>query len=492
MGFNFRDVDREQQFLMPPSVLEWLPEDHLAWFVIDAVEAFDLGGFVACYREDGRGGAAYEPATMVAVLVYAYCVGDCSSRLIERRLAEDVAYRVVAANQRPDHATIARFRAEHEDALAGLFGQVLALCAEAGMVRVGVVAVDGTKIRADASGTQNMTADAPDRALDAEARRIIEEAKAIDRVEDEQFGNARGDELPPELADRSRRLARLREAEARLEAEAGRSKDAARVNVTDPDSRIMKTPSGFVQGFNAQAAVTADQILVAAELTASPVDVHELEPVVTATRANLDEVGVGEAIGTIVADAGYYSTKNALLETGAELLIAPTKGASLPTKAPAEPEDRRGEAAQLERERAARMAEVFDRSLTNEITLTAAASELGLSLSRACVLRQDYQRHGLDALVRRKRANGEGRGPRPVERSRRVRHAMLRRFASARARFLYAQRSIAIEPVFGQIKAARGVRRFQRRGLAACASEWKLLAATHNLLKLWRHQLAIT
>lgn len=202
MGFNFREADRDQQFLLPPSVRDWLPEGHLAWFVLDVVAELDLMVFRARYRCDGRGGAAYDPAVMVAVLVYAYCVGDRSSRLIERRLVEDVAYRVLAAHAQPDHATIASFRADHEDALRGLFAQVLALCAAAGMVNVGIVTVDGTKIAADASGTANMRAEALERALNEEARRIVAEAKARDAAEDETLGPARGDELPAAMAER--------------------------------------------------------------------------------------------------------------------------------------------------------------------------------------------------------------------------------------------------------------------------------------------------
>lgn len=497
MGFNFRGGDRGQQFLLPPSVQDWLPEGHLAWLVLDVVGELDLAAFHCRYRADGRGGAAYEPSLLVGVLLYAYCVGDRSSRLIERRLVEDVAYRVVAANTRPDHATIARFRADHEDALAGLFAQVLALCAAAGMVRVGVVSVDGTKIAADASGVQNMTKARVEEALEAEARLILEEAKAIDAAEDDAFGEARGDELPDELADRSSRLARLRAAKARLDtaadAQSSRRKAAKEpvVNTTDPDSRIMKTPGGFVQGFNAQAAVTTDQVVVAAELTASPIDVHQFEPLVGAATTNLAAAGVAEPIGVIVADAGYYSTTNATLEAGCEVLIAPTKAKSLPTAAPAPPRDRRADTNRAETERATRIAKAFDRTLIGELTLTVAANELGMSVSRACVLRDAYRRRGVDALLRRKRANGEGRRPRGIAQEALVRHHMLSRLATAAGRELYAQRARTIEPIFGQLKAGRGVRRFQRRGLAACASEWKLLAATHNLLKLWRQRLAI-
>jgi transposase len=492
MALNLRGGDREQQFLMPPSVREWLPEGHLGWFVVDVVGELDLSVFLGRYRADGRGGAAYDPSVLVAVLLYAYCVGDRSSRLIERRLVEDVAYRVVAANVCPDHATIARFRADHEDAIAGLFAQVLVLCAEAGMVRVGVVAVDGTKIAADASGVRNMTEEQLERAYAQEARRIIEEAKAIDAAEDERFGEARGDELPPELADRSQRLARLRAAkralESRRSADPSAEDRSLKVNITDPESRVMKTSSGFTQGFNAQAAVTVEQIMVAAELTASPVDVYQLAPMIAATNANLAATGVDTRIGTVVADAGYYSTENALLNTGSELLIAPTKTRSLPREPLPAPPDSWAEDHRREQRRAKHRAEVFDRTLRGEITLTAAADELDLSLSRACVLRQAYQQRGVEALMRFKRPNGQGRRPRRLDRSTLVRHAMLERLASPEGTELYAHRARTVEPVFGQIKAIRNARRFQRRGLVACTSEWKLLAATHNLLKLWRHR----
>src|SRR5215204_5936202 len=193
MAQNFLACDRDQELLLPPSLREWLPEGHLAWFVIDAVAALDLKTFYAAYRDNGQGRAAHDPAMMVALLLYVYAIGERSSRRLERRCLEDVATRVICANQRPDHTTIARFRQRHETALAELFGEVLALCADAGLVRVGMIAVDGTKVAANA---------APQATRDYEqiAREILAEADAVDAAEDEQFGDARGDELPPELA----------------------------------------------------------------------------------------------------------------------------------------------------------------------------------------------------------------------------------------------------------------------------------------------------
>src|SRR5215213_9367988 len=297
MAQNFVACDREQELLLPPSLREWLPEGHLAWFVIDAVGAFDLSKFYAAYRVDGHGRPAHDPAMMVALLLYGYAVGERSSRRLERRCVEDVATRVICANRAPDHTTIARFRQRHESALAELFGEVLALCAEAGLVRVGVIAVDGTKVAANA---------APQATRDYEqiAREILAEADAVDAAEDEQFGDARGDELPPELATAQGRPDRLREAKRRLEEEhrvqcganaayeayrargvdkngkkfgrppkpfASPPAPAGKINLSDLDSRNVKTSRGWVQGYNAQAVATEDQIVIAAEVTvASP------------------------------------------------------------------------------------------------------------------------------------------------------------------------------------------------------------------------------
>src|SRR5919108_3313939 len=212
MGQRFVACDREQSFLMPPDVREWLPANHLAWFVIDAVGEMDLDAFYAAYRFDGRSRPPYDPAMMVALLLYAYARGVPSSRAIERACVEDVAFRVIAAQQRPDHATIARFVANHQDAIAGLFSEVLTLCARSNLAQVGVIAIDGTKVAANASRNEN---------LDYEqiARELVERAIATDQAEDELYGEARGDELPPEFSTSAGRRGWLREAKKRLEAE---------------------------------------------------------------------------------------------------------------------------------------------------------------------------------------------------------------------------------------------------------------------------------
>src|SRR4051812_26369971 len=209
MGQNFIAWDREQELLLPPSLREWLPEDHLAWFVIDAVGELDLTAFYAVYRRDGHGRPAHDPALMVALLLYSYARGERSSRRIERRCVEDVATRVICANQTPDHTTIARFRQRHELAIAGLFGEVLALCAEAGLVEVGVIAVDGTKVNANAS--HHATRD-----YEQIAAEILEDAAAVDAEEDERFGERRGDELPAELSTAPGRRGWVRGAKRRL------------------------------------------------------------------------------------------------------------------------------------------------------------------------------------------------------------------------------------------------------------------------------------
>jgi transposase len=343
MPQNFLSCEREQVLLLPASLSDWLPEDHLAWFVLAAVEELDLGAFYGDYRADGHGRAAHDPAMMVGLLLYAYSRGQRSARGIERECVENVAFRVVAANQVPDHATIARFRQRHETAIAGLFSGVLGLCAEAGMVKVGVVAVDGTKIKANASQHSN-------RDYEQIASEILAEAGAIDAAEDERYGERRGDELPPELAtsqgrrgwlrdarqrlDAKRELEaapiardrppRLREAKRRLEEElsfecaantayeAYRARGvmsdgrrfgarptpyqppqvpAGKINVVDLDSRNVKTPRGYMQGYNAQAAVNEAHVVVAAEVTAASSDFGHLEPIVAAVLAELQAVG---------------------------------------------------------------------------------------------------------------------------------------------------------------------------------------------------------
>jgi transposase len=465
MAQNFIGCDRDQVLLMAPSLRDWLPADHLAWFVISAVEAMDLAAFYGVYRLDGQGRPAHEPAMMVTLLVYAYARGQRSSRRIERSCVEDVAFRVIAANVVPDHTTIARFRQRHQDALGGLFGDVLALCAEAGLAGVEVLAVDGTKLHANASGHAN-------RDYEQLANEILAEADAVDRAEDERFGERRGDELPERLTSEGGRRAwleaakqrlqerraaegkpvassrpeRLREAKRRMEEELetecranaayedwrargvmsnGRrlitpnkpyqlpERPVGRVNVTDPDSKTVKVPKGFIQGYNAQAAVNARQIVIAAELTNDSPDFGLLQPLVEAALAELDAIGEAALPGVVLADAGYWHHEQMdnLAARGLQVLVAPDAG------------HRRTPRRGRDKGRFAFMRSVLQ-------------SELGAAL--------------------------------------------------------YGQRKALIEPVFGHTKFNRRIDRFQRRGIAACRSEWRMICLTHNLAKLYRHQLTRT
>jgi transposase len=465
MPQNFIACDREQSFLMPPDVRDWLPEGHLVWFILDAVAGMDLDAFYAVYRRDGLGRPAYEPSMMAALLLYAYARGTRSARAIERACEEDVAYRVIAAQQKPDHATIARFVERHEQALAGLFSSVLSLCAQAGLARVGVVAIDGTKIHANASR---------DATLDYEriAREIIEEAKAIDAAEDELYGEARGDELPPEIAtaqgrrkylrewqrqlDQKRaeearpiprsRPKRLVESKRRLEEElfteqranqayeAYRARDRDKlgrrlstppkpytppatpegsINTTDLDSRLVKGMRGWIQGYNAQAATNEQQIVIAAEVMVASPDFGHLEPMVDAAKAELRAAGVNDTPGVVLADAGYWHQEQMerVVARGSQVLIPPDSS------------------------------------------------------------RRKNTRPGWDG------------GP----------YAFMRRvLATDHGAELYRHRQQLIEPVFANTKFNRRMDRFHRRGRSAARTEWRLITATHNLLKLHQHQLAAT
>ena len=451
MAYNFIPCDRDQVFLMPPSLHDWVGEDHLAWFVVDAVSEMDLSAFYAKYRSDGWGAAAFTPDMMVSLLLYAYCVGERSSRKIEKLCETDVAFKIVAANRKPDHATIARFRRNNLEELEELFMQILRLCGEAGLVKVGVVAIDGTKVKANAALAANRTHEAIEKEIKREVTKMLTEAETVDREEDGRYGKKRGDELPEELRVRKTRVARLRECKARLEREAqeraasqqkkideraakeeaagkklrGRKpkepdptpSEKAKANVSEPESRIMKTRKGYVQGYNAQAAVTEEQIIVAAEVTQEANDVKQLHSTIEKTAENLQGAGVEERVGTALADAGYWSEANVqeAEADGPELLIATTK---------------------------------------------------------------DWKQR----KAARERPPPRGRIPKDLS----CRERMERKLMTRRGRALYKKRSRTVEPVFGQIKDARGVGRFLLRGLKGASGEWKLLCGTHNLLKLWR------
>jgi transposase len=357
MAYNFLRGNRDQPFLLPPDLRDWLPADHLTWFILDVVDQLDLGPFLRAYRADGHGHPAYHPKTLLGVLLYAYATGVRSSRQIQRRCVEDLAFRVLAGNQLPDHVTIARFRVRHEQALAGFLVQSLKLCAAAGMIKLGTVALDGTKVAANAANTASHTHDK----IEREVAEILRQAADADQRDDLKHGQARGDELPAALASKAGRLARLRQAKALLEAEAAerqrryqqrvaalaaaarakgkqprahikpRRRDEApnpkaTANTTDPDSGFMHTRRGSIQGYNAQAVTTTEQVIVAAELTQQANDLQQLQPMLTATAATLGAAGITQRPGTLLADSGYWTIANlTAIPDAPELLIPPAR-----------------------------------------------------------------------------------------------------------------------------------------------------------------------
>lgn len=448
MAYNFLPCDRNQVYLLPPSLADWLPQDHLAWFVLDAVEQIDLKQFYKKYRTDGVGNSAFNPSMMVGLLIYSYCTGERSGRRIEKYCQTDVAYKVITANQYPDHSTISRFRKDNESHLKKLFLEILRLCAEAGLVKLGKVSLDGTKIKANASLEANRTLNN----LELEIDKMLSEAAAKDAEEDKALGaDKRGDELPEELRNRNSRISRLKACKERLEGEKAQTCQAqqdkidqrkakeestgeksrgrkpkspedavnkdAKANVVDPDSRIMKTRKGYVQGLNAQAVVTEQQVIVAEDVTQQENDKQQLHPMLEQTESNRQAVGIKEETGVALADAGYSSDDNFTKTTAGnvELLVATQK---------------------------------------------------------------DYKQ--------RKAMQGKPPPEGPIPEGLSATELMERKLLTERGHQLYKLRGRTVEPVFGQIKDVRGFDRFMRRGFEACRSEWSLICATHNLLKLWR------
>ncbi len=323
MGKSYRPYHPDEDLLLPPSLREWLPENHLAYFVSDVVDHLDLSAMDAVYGNEKRGQPPYDPQMMTKILVYGYCVGVFSSRRIERRLVEDIAFRVLAADNQPNFRTISDFRKMHLKTLEGLFEQVLKIALEAGAMRVGRVAVDGTKVKANASKHKAMSYDRmqeKEKQLRAEIQQLLEQAEAADAEEDARYGKDRqGDELPAELQRRESRRKKIREAKRALEARAREKaateggdakpappKDKDQYNFTDPESRIMKGADGFVQGYNAQAAVEPTmQLIVAQTVTQATNDKEQLMPMVEAV-----EQQSGQRPEELLADSGYCSEKN--------------------------------------------------------------------------------------------------------------------------------------------------------------------------------------
>jgi transposase len=439
MSKVFRPYDPEQTYLMPASLHDWLPQGHLAYFVSDVVDHLDLSSITERYESEERGYPPYHPKMMVKVLLYAYCIGVPSSRKIAKRLQEDIAFKVLAANNTPDFRTISDFRKEHLKALAALFLQLLKLCQKAGLVKLGHVALDGTKIKANASKHKAMSykrMKEEEVRLEGEVRDLLKRAEETDNAEDKQYGKDKsGDELPEELAFRESRLRKIREAKAALEAEAKANgeqkpvkgeksggvrpkaitaelpKDKAQRNFTDPESHIMPVSGGkdFMQAYNAQAAVdSAHQVIVAAETINQPADRGQAEPMMEKVKEN-----TGKLPREMSADAGYFSSEAVtnLTAKGIDVYMPPNK--------------------------------------TPHSDFVQAAPR--------------------------------GRIPKNLS----VIDRMRRKLRTKKGQKCYALRKELPEPVFGQIKQVRGFRQFLLRGLEKVSGEWKFICAGHNLLKLF-------
>jgi transposase len=428
MAKTYRPYCPDQLFLLPPSLQDWLPENHLVYFVGDVVDQMDLSDIESYYEKEDRGQPPYHPRMMTKILVYAYCVGVFSSRKIQKRLLEDVAFRVLAANNQPDFRTISDFRKIHHKALEGLFQQVLRLALEAGAIKIGRVALDGTKVKANASKHKAMSyarMKEDERSLREEVRKLLAQAKAADDEEDARYGkNKSGDELPDELSRRETRLKRIREAKRALEQRAreeakedGKSKEEAKeakpkenaqYNFSDPESRIMKGSDGFVQAYNAQAAVeSTSQLIVAQAVTQEANDKQQVAPMVETIERQS-----GQKPEQLLADSGYCSEQN--LE-------------------------------HLEKQ---------------EIDAYVAT---------------ERQKHG------EKKACNRGPLPQGAKRVDRMRRKLQTKTGAA----TYAGRKSIVEPVFGQIKHARGFRQFLLRGVEKVRAEWAMVCMTHNILKMY-------
>jgi len=424
MAKTYRSYLPEQSLLLPPSLREWLPDGHLAYFVSDVVDQLDLAAIESVYEEDERGQPPYHPRMMTKILLYGYCVGVFSSRKIQKRLVEDVAFRVLAAGNQPDFRTIADFRKLHLKALEELFQQMLRLTLETGALKLGQVAMDGSKFQANASKHKAMSygrMEETEKRLRGEVRKLLSQAEAADREEDKRYGrDRRGEELPEELQRRETRIARIREAKEALEERAreqarkeGKDPEAAKptaktqYNFTDPESRILKGGDGFVQGYNTQIAVEpAFQLIVGQRVTQAANDKQQLVPLVETIEQQSGQKPQG-----VLVDSGYCSEENL---------------------------------------------KYLDQRRIEGFVAT------------------EKQKHA-------QRNESCKPGPLPMGASRVER--MERKLQTKVGAAVYARRKCIVEPAFGQIKQARGFRQFLLRGLEKVRGEWALICMTHNILK---------
>ncbi len=510
MPQNFTSCDRDQAMLMPPSLLDWVPEDHVVWTILGAVDELDLSAFYGAYRADGHGRPAFAPPMMVALLLYAYSKGNRSSRGIERACREDVAYMVISAQQAPDHSTIAEFRKRHEQALAELFTGVLGLCKQAGLVEVGVIAIDGTKIAANASLDAN-------RSYEAIAREILKEAAETDRREDELYGSARGDELPEQLRTREGRRAALAEAKRRLDEGTAKLEQGAAQEERDHAVSVELHPEQFVtrsfgrRNWLREARRGLDE---QRELRARPIAHSRAQRLEESARRLSEELATEQA-----ANAAYEAYRaHAVMKDGRRL-----GGGVKPYQPPATPagqvnttdHDSRivRTAGQPAKQGYNAQAAVNERQivLAAEITVDSPdfghlepmvkatvreLKDVGVSESPGVVLadagywHQRQMEHvvdsGIQVLVPPDSGLRKGTRPGWVKGL----YAFMRHvLATDHGEALYRKRQGTVEPVFAQIKFNRRIDRFQRRGRSAARSEWRLAAATHNLLKLHSHRI---
>jgi transposase len=485
---RFRSVDRDQQYLLPPDVREWLPPGHAALFLVELVESLDLSAFVArSATSRDRGRPAYHPQVMVGIALYASMSATMSSRRIERALATDVGFRVVAANERPDHVTICRFIVRHRDLLEDLFAQVVWLAGQAGLIDVTLIALDGTKLPGDASPSRTRTLGE----LRERFAGWAEEVGVNDAVEDAAEADDPGGGPIAEMFDRDTMRDWI---EQRLRERADQSDDAS-MNITDPDSALLpRSGGGWTQGYNAQAAATAGGIVVAADVCATSADATMLVPMVTRIGQAV-QAATGETAGVVVADAGYWTTTGiATIEADDDLpdvLVA--TGRKLPDEPPGplrEPDVAAHQAAtatvedDYAHQRAHRIA-VIARVVSGELRGCDAADLLGISAVHVSAIKQAWINGAGEAAVpgptNLARARRRRRTPRPLPAATRARHAMDSRLARPAGRSLYRQRQAIIEPVFGDIKTNRRITRFLRRRHDLVRAEWHWILTGHNL-----------